>query len=110
MISMSGGRHCERSEAIHLAAQRKDGLLRFARNDGGPTRREATRTPVQKVSGITINYSSKPPPKPPVARANGDAVRSSSDKRRCCLKRRRRSAGHLNPSGDYPCPSVLHFF
>src|SRR6266403_167689 len=30
-------RHCERSEAIHLAAQRKNGLLRrFApRNDGG---------------------------------------------------------------------------
>src|SRR5260370_24882349 len=26
-------RHCERSEAIHLAAQRKDGLLRCARND-----------------------------------------------------------------------------
>ncbi|MBA2399455.1 MAG: hypothetical protein H0V72_12270 [Bradyrhizobium sp.] len=26
-------RHCERSEAIHLAAQRKNGLLRFARND-----------------------------------------------------------------------------
>jgi hypothetical protein len=30
---MSGHRHCERSEAIHLAAQRKNGLLRFARND-----------------------------------------------------------------------------
>jgi hypothetical protein len=30
----SPSRHCERSEAIHLAAQRKeDGLLRFARND-----------------------------------------------------------------------------
>src|SRR6266481_846281 len=27
-------RHCERSEAIHLAAQRKNGLLRSARNDG----------------------------------------------------------------------------
>jgi hypothetical protein len=26
-------RHCERSEAIHLAARRKNGLLRFARND-----------------------------------------------------------------------------
>src|SRR6266851_7930326 len=26
-------RHCERSEAIHRAAQRKNGLLRFARND-----------------------------------------------------------------------------
>src|SRR5712691_7765414 len=33
------GRHCERSEAIHLAAQRKNGLLRrFApRNDGKHT-------------------------------------------------------------------------
>ncbi|MEH2500969.1 hypothetical protein V1294_007448 [Bradyrhizobium sp. AZCC 1678] len=28
-------RHCERSEAIHFASQRKNGLLRFARNDGG---------------------------------------------------------------------------
>jgi hypothetical protein len=27
-------RHCERSEAIHRSAQRKSGLLRFARNDG----------------------------------------------------------------------------
>jgi hypothetical protein len=27
-------RHCERSEAIRLAVQRKNGLLRFARNDG----------------------------------------------------------------------------
>ena len=26
-------RHCERSEAIHLAAERKNGLLRYARND-----------------------------------------------------------------------------
>jgi hypothetical protein len=26
-------RHCERSEAIQLAAQRKNGLLRCARND-----------------------------------------------------------------------------
>jgi hypothetical protein len=30
-------RHCERSEAIHLATQRKNGLLRFARNDGSTT-------------------------------------------------------------------------
>src|SRR5713226_9275497 len=27
-------RHCERSEAIHVTAERKNGLLRFARNDG----------------------------------------------------------------------------
>jgi hypothetical protein len=33
-------RHCERSEAIHLAAERKeDGLLRFARNDGSNSKR-----------------------------------------------------------------------
>ena len=75
-----------------------------SRNDGGPTRQ-----PPPKVSGITINYSPKPPAKPPVARANGDAVGSSTDRRRCCPKRRRTSAGHLNPSGDDPCPSVLHF-
>src|SRR5712672_172363 len=42
------GRHCKRSEAIHLAAQRKNGLLRCARNDGAgvkhtftPSRRDA---------------------------------------------------------------------
>jgi hypothetical protein len=29
-------RHCERSEAIHQAAE-KNGLLRFARNDGSTT-------------------------------------------------------------------------
>ena len=30
------GRHCEErsDEAIHLAQKRKNGLLRFARNDG----------------------------------------------------------------------------
>jgi hypothetical protein len=27
-------RHCERSEAIHRATQKKNGLLRCARNDG----------------------------------------------------------------------------
>jgi hypothetical protein len=27
-------RHCERSEAIHSFFARRDGLLRFARNDG----------------------------------------------------------------------------
>ena len=32
--SIAPRRHCERSEAIHLAAQRKNGLLRCARNDG----------------------------------------------------------------------------
>src|SRR5450756_1188496 len=68
-----------------------------------------TRKPPRKVSGITINYSAKPPPKPPVTRANDDAVTSEMDRRRCCPLRRRRSAGHLNPPGDDPCPSVLHF-
>src|SRR5664279_359524 len=70
---------------------------------------QPARPSLQKVSSITINYCSKPPPKPPVTRANGDAVTSSTRQRRCCPHRRRRSAGHLNPSGDDPCPSVLHF-
>jgi hypothetical protein len=30
---MPAGRHCERSEAIHLSVMLRDGLLRFARND-----------------------------------------------------------------------------
>ena len=33
-VSCRRGRHCERSEAIHRAARKKAGLLRFARNDG----------------------------------------------------------------------------
>jgi hypothetical protein len=35
----NGHRHCEErsDEAIHLAAQRKNGLLRSAHNDGGHT-------------------------------------------------------------------------
>jgi hypothetical protein len=32
-ISNSQFRHCKRSEAIHFAEQRKNGLLRYARND-----------------------------------------------------------------------------
>ena len=36
LVVRAFSRHCERSEAIHLAAQRKNGLLRFARNDGSP--------------------------------------------------------------------------
>src|ERR1700687_5926596 len=40
--------------------------------------RSRTRPRPQKVSGITINYSPKPLPKPPVARPNGDAVGSSN--------------------------------
>src|ERR1700730_17971917 len=34
MESEVSHRHCERSEAIHLSTRRKNGLLRFARNDG----------------------------------------------------------------------------
>jgi hypothetical protein len=34
MTTSTTNRHCERSEAIHLAERRKGGLLRFARNDG----------------------------------------------------------------------------
>ena len=63
----------------------------------------------QKVSNITINYSPKPRPTPPVARANGDAVDHQRTGVVVALKRRRKSAGHLNHRETYPCPSVLHF-
>ncbi|HMH06499.1 MAG TPA: hypothetical protein VK579_07500, partial [Terriglobales bacterium] len=36
-------RHCERSEAIHLAARRKNGLLRCARNDEAGRQVRATK-------------------------------------------------------------------
>ncbi len=42
----SRDRHCERSEAIHLAAQRKNGLLRCARNDGCCLKFESERCAV----------------------------------------------------------------
>src|SRR4051794_27575473 len=43
----NGFRHCERSEAIHSSFTRRDGLLRFARNDGGesPAAVRGRRTP-----------------------------------------------------------------
>jgi hypothetical protein len=34
MMLFSLFRHCERSEAIHSFFARRNGLLRFARNDG----------------------------------------------------------------------------
>ena len=42
---MSISRHCERSEAIHRAAQRKSGLLRFARNDVDKPQRTDAHSP-----------------------------------------------------------------
>src|SRR5260370_34340606 len=43
----------------------------------------ATRASPKIVSNITINYPPKPAQKPPVARANDDAV-ASIGRRRCC--------------------------
>ena len=50
-------RHCERSEAIHLPAYRKNRLLRFARNDVGranyhlpPHPEEAAKRPSRRAS------------------------------------------------------------
>ncbi len=47
-------RHCERSEAIHLATQRKNGLLRrfAARNDGQRTSQARERKNVRHLSVI----------------------------------------------------------
>ena len=63
------GRHCERSEAIHRATVRKNGLLRCARNDG-------LRAMAQH--GTPHSQSSSP--------ANGS--------RECALDDRRRDAIH----------------
>src|SRR3954464_5434631 len=41
--SMRSSRRCERNEAIHHATRRKNGLLRFARNDGIGLRRHDTQ-------------------------------------------------------------------
>jgi hypothetical protein len=53
-------RHCERSEAIHLAAQRKNGLLRFARNARLPTlsRRRPRRRAIQYPEASVIESKS----------------------------------------------------
>ena len=40
-------RHCERSEAIHSFFARQDGLLRFARNDGGDTPHSRPSSPAK---------------------------------------------------------------
>jgi hypothetical protein len=63
-----GNRHCERSEAIHLAAQRKNGLLRrFApRNDG-------FRIGCLKIESISVV---------PDKRANGSRERAPDDRLR----------------------------
>src|SRR5215204_120910 len=47
-------RHCEQSEAIHLAAQGKNGLLRFSRSDEGTSypRRRVSSTP-RLIGSIT---------------------------------------------------------
>src|SRR6202171_1952580 len=70
-----------------------------------------TRPPRKIVSNITINYSSKPAPKPPVTRPNGDAVHQALGQRRCCPF----IAGGRPPVTSIhreicPCPSVLHFY
>jgi hypothetical protein len=43
-------RHCERSEAIHLTTERKNGLLRCARNDGSSGSHKM-KWPLEKSSG-----------------------------------------------------------
>src|SRR5512144_1027091 len=59
-----GLRHCEERQrrSNPYLCLRHDGLLRFARNDGG------ARPAPAKVSAITIIYSPKPAENPPVAR------------------------------------------
>src|ERR1700731_182000 len=55
---MHVSRHCERSEAIHLAAQRKNGLLRFARNDGERPRRTGSPAARGMTKGVTAMTTS----------------------------------------------------
>ena len=50
-------RHCERSEAIHVAAQRKNGLLRFARNDDKPHLRSSI--PAARSPGLCKSFRPK---------------------------------------------------
>src|ERR1700730_7286806 len=48
-------RHCERSEAIHFAAQRKNGLLRCARNDVDKSVSRPRRHPMEiKLLNVAV--------------------------------------------------------
>src|SRR5450631_2908887 len=69
-----------------------------------------TRRPRKIVSRITINYSSKPAPRPPVTRRNGDAVNRAIGQRRCCFQLPAISAGHLNPLGDVSMSKRIALF
>src|SRR6266478_5996519 len=57
-VPNSPRRHCERSEAIHLAAQRKNGLLRCARNDGAGVKHTLAASPRNAPESL-INLSPK---------------------------------------------------
>jgi hypothetical protein len=48
-------RHCERSEAIHRAARKKVGLLRFARNDGKTQLRDLAARYARGLPEISLN-------------------------------------------------------
>src|SRR5712672_2513525 len=63
-------RHCERSEAIHSSFARRDGLLRFARNDGllWLFRKLNTSTP-HSQSSSPANGSAEWPPDDRLRRA-----------------------------------------
>src|SRR5258708_29100148 len=84
-------RHCERSEAIHLAAQRKNGLLRCARND------------VDKSVPPQLSSS-----------ANGSAECAPDDRLRRAIqmlwgekRRRGRPSGAVITQGSLPCRNRL---
>src|SRR5665213_452058 len=64
-------RHCERSEAIHFVAQRKNELLRCARNDGFRIRRPGDgcplNLPIPPLRRRPARISWPPATRPPAA-------------------------------------------
>ena len=88
------------------AARIDDRAVWVPRSQG---RREARTRP--RAKSFKHHENLFPETGPKTSRSSGQRRRSPdpTDQRRCCPHRRRISAGHLNPSGDDPCPSVLHF-
>src|SRR5438552_15825678 len=51
-----GYRHCERSEAIRVSMERRNGLLRCARNDGGKTGGTPMSNDIEELTALNRDY------------------------------------------------------
>jgi len=84
-LRANGSRECAPDdrlrEAIHLAAQRKNGLLRFARNDGSAPRKKVAqkRCHTTNIEPQTFIQGGSVPYPPVPTRNDGSALRNDSE-------------------------------